>query len=131
MSLGYLLCETRSNDVDNASSLAKGLEPLYGKYVSILTALRLVTAGTTSAITAPFAAAYVVKGCLQWNTSIKSTKFRAVWMVILILGIFFSSLNIKPLQDILIAQIANDILLPLITGFLIWITSKKTIMGLT
>jgi Mn2+/Fe2+ NRAMP family transporter len=118
-----------NKEIVNAIDLAKGLEPLYGKYATYFMAIGLFAAGTTSAITAPFAAAYVVNGCLNWNASLKSKKFRSVWITILFLGVFFSSLNIRPIQIIIFAQIANGILLPVVTGFLIWITSKKSIMG--
>jgi Mn2+/Fe2+ NRAMP family transporter len=118
-----------NKEIANATDLARGLEPLYGQYAAYFMAIGMFAAGITSAITAPFAAAYVVNGCLQWNAPLKSSKFRAVWMIILFLGIFFSSLNIRPVQIIMFAQVANGILLPIITGFLIWITSKKSILG--
>lgn len=118
-----------NREITNVIDLAKGLEPLYGKYATYFMAIGLFAAGTTSAITAPFAAAYVVNGCLQWNAPLKSARFRAIWMIILFLGIFFSTFNIKPIQIIIFAQVANGILLPVITGFLIWITAKKSILG--
>ena len=54
-------------EVNNASDLAKGLEPLFGNYASIFLSLGLFAAGITSAITAPLAAAYVASGCLGWR----------------------------------------------------------------
>mgnify|MGYP003632979021 FL=1 len=59
----------------------------------------------------------------------ETKKFRAVWIIILGLGIVFSSLGIKPIDIIKFAQVANGILLPVIAGFLIWIVNKGSVLG--
>ena len=59
----------------------------------------------------------------------KTKRFRAVWMIVLGLGIVFSSLGIKPIDIIKFAQVANGILLPVIAGFLIWIVNKESVLG--
>ncbi len=119
----------QSTEVTNASDLAKSLAPLFGNFSTYFIALGLFAAGITSAITAPLAAAYVAKGCLGWQGGLKSVKFRAVWMIILFLGVLFSSLGISPIEIIKFAQIANGMLLPIIAGFLLWIMNKKSLLG--
>ena len=116
-------------DITNAADLAKGLAPLYGEFAKYFLALGLFAAGITSAITAPLAAAYVAKGCLGWQGNLKSKSFRIVWMVVLFLGVFFSSIGIKPIEIIKFAQVANGMLLPLIAGILLWIMNKKNVLG--
>lgn len=117
------------SDINNASDLAQGLEPLFGNSAKYFLSLGLFAAGITSAITAPLAAAYVASGCLGWSSNLRSKKFRAVWMFILVLGVFLSSLGIKPIEIIKFAQVANGLLLPVIAGFLIWIVNKNSILG--
>lgn len=119
----------QSEGVKNAADLAKGLEPLFGSFAKYFLAIGLFAAGITSAITAPLAAAYVASGCLGWSSSMKTKKFRAVWMIVLGLGITFSSLGIKPIDIIKFAQVANGILLPIIAGFLIWTVNKSSVLG--
>ncbi|MEE9409037.1 MAG: Nramp family divalent metal transporter [Polaribacter sp.] len=116
-------------DISNAADLAKGLAPLYGDFAKYFLALGLFAAGITSAITAPLAAAYVAKGCLGWNGGLKSKQFRFVWIVILFLGVLFSSIGIKPIEIIKFAQVANGMLLPVIAGILLWIMNKKSVLG--
>ena len=116
--------------VVNASDLAKGLEPLFGNFATYFLAIGLFAAGITSAITAPLAAAFVASGCLGWSTHMKDSKFRYVWMFILLLGMILSSLEIKPIELIKFAQVANGILLPLIAGFLIWVANKSSVLGI-
>lgn len=116
-------------DISNVSDLAKGLEPLFGVYAKYFLAVGLFAAGITSAITAPLAAAFVASGCLGWNTNLKSTKFRAVWMFILGLGVVFSSIGFKSIEIIKFAQVANGLLLPIIAGFLLWVMNKASVLG--
>ncbi|QTE23907.1 Nramp family divalent metal transporter [Polaribacter cellanae] len=117
------------SDITNAADLAKGLAPLYGEFAKYFLALGLFAAGITSAITAPLAAAYVAKGCLGWRGGLRSKKFRSVWIIILVLGVVFSSIGIKPIDIIKFAQVANGMLLPIIAGILLWIMNKKSVLG--
>jgi len=119
----------QTQDVVNAGDLAKGLEPLFGSYAKYFLAIGLFAAGVTSAITAPLAAAYVACGCLGWKVNLKAKKFKAVWIFILLLGVLFSSLSIKPIEIIRFAQVTNGILLPIVAGFLLWIMNKESILG--
>lgn len=120
----------QSQEINNASDLAIGLEPLFGNYAKYFLSIGLFAAGITSAITAPLAAAYVASGCLGWKSNLKSKKFRAVWIFILFMGVLLSSFDIKPIEIIKFAQVANGILLPVIAGFLLWIMNKSSILGI-
>lgn len=116
-------------EINNAADLAKGLEPVFGSIAKYVLSVGLFSAGITSAITAPLAAAYVVKGCLGWQSNLKSKSFRAVWMFILFLGVLFSSLGIKSIVIIQFAQVANGLLLPIIAAFLLWVMNQQKILG--
>ncbi|TXD50919.1 MULTISPECIES: Nramp family divalent metal transporter [unclassified Polaribacter] len=116
-------------DITNAADLARGLAPLYGEFAKYFLALGLFAAGITSAITAPLAAAYVAKGCLGWQGNMQSKSFRVIWMLVLCLGVFFSSIGIKPIEIIKFAQVANGMLLPIVAGVLLWIMNKKKVLG--
>lgn len=118
-----------TGEVSNAADLAKSLAPLYGDFAKYFLAIGLFSAGITSAITAPLAAAYVARGCFSWNGGLQSKKFRAVWIFILALGVLFSSLGIKPIEIIKFAQVANGILLPVIAGTLLWVVNRKGVLG--
>ena len=118
-----------TQNISSAADLAKGLEPLFGRFAKYFLALGLFAAGITSGITAPLAAAYVATGCMGWSTSMKSKQFKAVWMFILGLGVLFSSIGFKSIEIIKFAQIANGLLLPIIAGFLLWVMNKSSILG--
>lgn len=116
-------------EVNTAADLAAGLEPLYGDYAKFFIALGLFAAGISSSITAPLAAAYVVKGCLGWKKGLNSLQFKSVWATILLLGVFFSSLGLRPVEIIQFAQVANGILLPVVAVFLFWMVNRFSVMG--
>ncbi|MGY6523494.1 MAG: NRAMP family divalent metal transporter [Mongoliitalea sp.] len=115
--------------VSSAVDMALGLEPLLGKYATYFIAFGLFAAGLTSAMTAPMAAALVVCGSFGWNNSIKSLPMRMSMGLIVFLGLLFASLGIKPVQLITLAQVANGILLPLVSAYLIWMVNQSGIMG--
>lgn len=123
-----LTASVLSTNIETATDLALGLEPLYGSSAKYLLSTGLFAAGITSAITAPLAAAYVASGCFGWSSDIKSRSFRTIWVIILGIGIVFSSIGFKPVDIIRFAQITNGCLLP-VTGFmLIWLCSKQTLL---
>ncbi|MBL4663567.1 MAG: Nramp family divalent metal transporter [Flavobacteriaceae bacterium] len=119
----------KDGEVENAADLAKGLEPLYGSFSKYFLSIGLFAAGITSAITAPLAAAYVTRGCFGWESNLKSVRFRAVWIFILMLGVVLSSAGWKPIEIIKFAQVANGLLLPIIAGFLLWVVNRSSVLG--
>jgi len=131
VSMSIIISASASNltSVQSAMDLAKGLEPLYGNAAKYFLAIGLFAAGITSAITAPLAAAFVVKGMMGWENGLRSKRFKAVWMFILFLGVLFASLGIKPIEIIKFAQVANGMLLPVISAFLLWVMNKKDVLG--
>ncbi|MCF4102575.1 Nramp family divalent metal transporter [Gillisia sp. M10.2A] len=131
VSMSIVICGAAPHltNVSTGADLALGLKPLYGQFATWFMALGLFSAGITSAVTAPLAAAYVVKGCFGWTCGLKSAKFRTVWASILFIGVFVSTLKLKPVDIIKFAQIANGLLLPIVAIFLFWIVNRTSVMG--
>lgn len=118
-----------STEITNAVDVSKGLEPVFGSYATYLMGFGLLAAGLTSSITAPLAAALVICGVMNWSQKINSKSMRAAMTGIVGLGIIFSSLGIKPIELITLAQLANGILLPLVSGWIIYIAAQKSVLG--
>jgi Mn2+/Fe2+ NRAMP family transporter len=116
-------------EVQNASDMAKQLQPLLGDWARVFMGVGLFAAGITSAITAPLAAAFATKGIFGWKGGIQDLRFRAVWVIVLLVGVMFSSLSINPVQLIEFAQVANGITLPVIAIFLLYIMNKPLMLG--
>ena len=118
-----------STEINSALDVSKGLEGVFGSFAKYMMGFGLMAAGLTSSITAPLAAGLVICGILGWDQDIRSKQMRASMGVIMGLGLVFASLGIKPIQLITLAQLANGVLLPLISGWIIWVASQKTILG--
>lgn len=101
----------REYPINTATDLAQSLQPLAGDAAVWLMAGGLLAAGVSSAITAPLAAAYALNGLIP----LSKMQFRLCWLTIILIGVGLSSLGIRPLAVIWFAQVANGILLPLIS----------------
>jgi Mn2+/Fe2+ NRAMP family transporter len=111
--------------ITSAADLAPALKPLFGDMASVFIGIGLFSAGISSAITAPLAAAFALSGILNLNKNLHSNSFKAIWIIVLLLGILGASLGYKPIVIIWFAQVANGILLPIVTLFLLWIMNTK------
>ena len=116
-------------EVKSAKDLAIQLEPLFGQSAKWFMGLGLMAAGISSALTAPLAAAYAAKGLFAWSDDESDIKFRAVWMVILIIGVLVSITDLERVLIIKFAQITNALLLPFIAVYLLYISNSKKLMG--
>lgn len=106
-------------DIQSGGDLAQALQPVLGDFATVLVSIGLFAAGLTSTITAPLAAAYAISGILGWKLDMKSHKFRLVWFIVIVFGMFLTAINQStPTQLILIAQGANAIILPIMAIFL-------------
>ncbi|WP_340062989.1 Nramp family divalent metal transporter [Ascidiimonas aurantiaca] len=115
--------------ITGVEGLAKGLQPLFGDMAGIFLGIGLLSAGVTSAVTAPLAAAYVANSCFGWKASMKDYRFRLVWVSVLLLGMLSLLFHMKPIRVIQIAQIANGILLPVVAVFLLWVVNRPGVLG--
>jgi Mn2+/Fe2+ NRAMP family transporter len=118
-----------STTFKNFGEMSEQLEPLFGSAAKYFFATGLLSAGLTSAITAPLAAAYATAGVLGWDRDLRSVRFRVVWMLIVVAGTVLAVFAESPVAAILFAQAANGILLPLIAIFLLVVMNRKELLG--
>ena len=113
----------------NLEELAQVLADNLGGWARGLFAFGLFAAGTTSAITAPLAAAYTARttfGGSDWKES--SLQFRSVWMVALAVGWLFGVSGVKAIPMIILAQVFNGSILPVVASVLL-LTSNAPSLG--
>ncbi len=116
-------------EVSSAADMAVQLEPLLGSWAGAFFAVGLFAAGMSSAVTAPLAAAYATAGVLGWERDLESRRFRAVWAVVLLAGLTFALIGVRPVPAILFAQVANGLLLPAVAVFLVITVNDRGEMG--
>jgi manganese transport protein len=116
-------------EITDAGQMAEQLEPLLGAFAKYFFAIGILAAGVTSAITAPLAAAYATSGALGWERNLRGRKFRAVWMLVLVVGTVLAALGTNPVAAIVFAQAANGVLLPFVAVFLLFVMNRSDLLG--
>ncbi len=125
MATGAVLGYTGSIQVKEVADLAVLLEPVGGVLARVFFGLGLFSAGITSAVTAPLAVASGIQELFNWPESSRDWRFRGVWLSVLLAGMGFGLLGWSPLQAIIAAQAANGLLLPLMAGFMVYLTARS------
>lgn len=117
-------------EINNAVDMAKQISPLFGNLAAFTLGAGLFAAGLTSAITAPLATGYILQEILgrEQNSQYLNT-FRITALLVLLVGGIVASLSYNPVEIILVAQIANGLLLPIVTLFLLRIANNKDLLG--
>lgn len=120
----------RGIEIKNAADLSIQLEPLLGKWAKIFLSIGLFAAGFSSAIATPMGASYTLAGLLGWKYHNSDRRFKYTNLIIVTIGAVVSGLGLNPLTILLIAQALNGIILPIVTIYLVYITSSKKQMGI-
>lgn len=115
--------------LESGAQMAQQLKPLFGSFTNYLFGMGFFAAGLSSAITAPYAAAFASSGILGWKGGQNSANFRAVWMGIIGTGLIVSLFDFNPLAIIVFAQVANGLVLPVASIFLLIVLNNRKKMG--
>jgi len=115
--------------IESGAQMASQLEPLYGSVAKALFGIGFFAAGISSAVTAPYAAAFASSGVLGWKEGQKSKKFHAVWLGVILVGLAVSLFNFSPIVVIVFAQVTNGLVLPVASIFLLIVLNSRRILG--
>jgi Mn2+/Fe2+ NRAMP family transporter len=119
----------------NFNALSEALSIRTGVSGKVVLGTGLFAAGFTSAITAPLASAVTLKSLFdkrnkkKWGYS--GLYFRLSWLAVLLIGVTFAALDIRPIPAIIFAQALNGIMLPLISFILVYLIHDPKVTGKT
>lgn len=116
-------------EIESAATMATQLEPLLGPMARYFFPLGLFAAGLTSAMAGGLAAAYAVSTTLGWGQDMRSWRFRAIWLVVLLYGTAFATTGADPIAAIVFAQVANGVLLPVLAISLLAVMNRADLLG--
>ncbi len=133
ISMAILTVGTSIEGEFSYEALTDTLKSRIGSWATLVFGFGMFAAGFSSAITAPLASALTAKSLFEnennkdkWTT--QSKYFNSVWFVVLITGLFFGLINIKPIPAIILAQALNGFILPFISIFLIFVVNDRKFM---
>lgn len=119
----------QQNQLSTVQDVATQLEPALGAWAKTMFAIGLFAAGLTSAITAPIAAGYAASGCFGWSGKLSDWRLKTTASLVVLAGIVFAILfGASPKQTIILAQVANGLLLPIIAVCLLIIVNRTGLM---
>ena len=116
-------------NIEKGAQLAQQLRPLFGPAATLLFGIGFFSAGMSSAVTAPYAAAFASSGILGWKDGSNSPGFRFVWLTVILTGLIVSLFNLSPIAVIVFAQVANGLILPIASVSLLVILNSRKRMG--
>lgn len=115
--------------LQSGAQMAQQLKPLFGPAANILFGLGFFAAGLSSAITAPYAASFASSGILGWKKGIEAPGFKYVSTGVIAAGFAVSLFKLNPIAVIVFAQVANGLILPVASIFLLLILNDRKRMG--
>jgi Mn2+/Fe2+ NRAMP family transporter len=121
--------------VENAKDAALALVPLAGQYSGWLFAFGLFNASVFAASILPLATAYTVCEGMGWDSGIDkkfrdAPQFYTLYTLIIVIGAAVILLPGAPLITVmLLSQILNGMLLPVILVFMLLLINNKKLMG--
>jgi Mn2+/Fe2+ NRAMP family transporter len=134
ISMGVLVVGAATEPPLEFQNLSAVLAERLGDWARILFAVGLFSAGLSSAVTAPLAAALTARSVLaaeggedRWGD--RSWRFRSVWMGVLAVGLLFGLSDLPRVPVIVLAQALNGILLPVVAVFLFVSVNDREVMG--
>jgi Mn2+/Fe2+ NRAMP family transporter len=121
--------------IETAADAARALEPLGGRYASLLFALGLLNASIFSAAVLPLSTAYVACEALGWETGVdrrpkEAPGFFSIYLVMIGIGaatILWPNIPLLPIM--FFSQTLNGILLPVTLIIVLQLVNDREIMG--
>ncbi|MDA8418589.1 MAG: Nramp family divalent metal transporter [Desulfobacteraceae bacterium] len=121
--------------INDAADAAKALEPLAGKYASVLFALGLANASLFAASILPLATAYYVCEGMGWESGIdhdfkSAPQFMWLYTGLIVVGALIILIPNAPLITImLLSQVVNGVMLPFVLIFMLLLVNDASLMG--
>lgn len=134
ISMAVVVVGTAISGTFGFAALADVLADRLGAWAGTGFAIGLFAAGFSSAVTAPLAAAMTARSLfaspsneVEWQPN--GRRYRAVWIAVLLIGLFFGLTGIRPIPAIIAAQALNGLMLPLVAAFLVIAINDRALLG--
>jgi Mn2+/Fe2+ NRAMP family transporter len=123
------------HDIDNAGTAAIALEPLAGKWASLLFAVGLLNASLFAASILPLSTSYVICEALGFESGIdrkfnEAKIFYGLYTALIAAGVVFVLFLGRFANTILLwSQVLNGFLLPVVMIFVLILVNRRDLMG--
>jgi len=133
VSIAVLLTGSAITGAFSFDALSEALEGRLGTWAGTLLGLGLLGAGLSSTLTAALAASVTAKSILEINNKPgawdeKGMRFRGTWIAVLLTGLIFGLIGLRPIPVIILAQALNGIILPVIAVILFLLINNNDVL---
>ena len=118
-----------SRDIRSASDMGAQLTPLLGPWAAHTFSAGFAAAGLSSAITAPLAAGYAFLDVTGGGRDVRRPAARLVIGATLAVGVTVMVLGTRPVALILLAQVLNGLVLPVVALVLLLAMNDRARLG--
>lgn len=119
----------RGMEVTSAADMAGSLTPLLGDLAKPFLCVGMVAAGVSASTVTPLGVSYVLSGLFGWEMNKKDKRFFWTNIIVVVTGIIVAATGFNPVTIIMTAQALNGIFLPIVVFLLVYLTSRKDLMG--
>ncbi len=122
--------------VDSADKAALALQPLLGRFAQIIFAFGFLNASLLGAFILPLTTAYCICDALGWESGVNTNwkqapQFYGLITACILLPVLYVLIpNVSLFRIMILAQVVNGMLLPIILVFLILLLRRRTRLGL-
>jgi manganese transport protein len=114
----------RGLEVDSIEAAHETLEPLLGSGAAVAFAIALLAAGLSSSTTATLAGQMIIEGFLHIKFGLLLRRLITVIPALVVIG-----LGLDAYWILILSQVALSIQLPFAIAPLVWLTSRREVMG--
>ena len=120
---------TRGLKLNNITEMIPMLEPIFGEFALTFFVFGIVAAGLSSHLPNLLVIPWLIQDYRGLNHDTKTNGNRITFFFLSIASLFGVILGFKPVFLMLLSQAAITVILPLVVGAIIYLTSSKKIMG--
>ena len=121
--------------IETAADAARALEPLAGKYATLLFGVGLFGASMLAAGVLPLATAYSISEALGFEKGVsrnfrEAPIFLGIFTCLIVVGAAVAMMpGFSPIRILLVTQVINGLLLPILLVAILLLVNKREIMG--
>lgn len=119
----------RGLEVNSVADMSGALEPLLGRFAKPFLCIGMIAAGISASTGTPLGVSFVLSGLYGWKMDKTDKRFFFTNVIVLVTGIIVALSGFEPVKIIMTTQAVNAVFLPLIVFLLLYLTSRKSLMG--
>ncbi len=121
-------------NIATAADAAKALEPLAGKYASLLFTIGILGTGLLGIPVLAGSAAYAISEAFGWKEGLyrrfaQASAFYGVIILSMVVGLIINFVGLDPIKALIYSAVGNGLVAPVVMVLIVLLASNKNVMG--